>query len=735
MPDRALAITVHLHDRRYHGVPEWPPAPARLFQALVAGAGPCGLSNENRAALTWLETLAPPTIVAPGAVRGQTYTTFVPNNDLDAVQRDPNRVAEIRAAKRIAPRLLESPTFVYVWRFATTDGAEQHCRTICSVAGSLYQFGRGIDMAWAYAQDLSLEDADAVVDASSGRVYRPSAAPGDELDCPGSGSLASLETRHRATAARFRNDRGAAGSRELFQQPPRPEFDSVSYSAQSVARVYELRRSDGGGFAAWPLTRASVLVVSLRDRAAEHLKGSLVDATAKVECALVGRKADGSDDGPVAARIRIVPLPSIGHEHADMAIRRVLVLVPPQCPLRPDDVFWAFSAADVTDHATGEVFALLTPAPLSAVLDHFTQPARVWRSVTAVALPDVARRRRIDPARAVAEAKGGRERAEEEARARSAVVQALRHAGVGATPDDVRVQREPFDRNGERAEAFALTPRFPKERLWHVRIEFGNAVTGLLTLGDGRFLGLGVLAPFSHDAGVFALRIEAGLAANSNPDVLTRALRSALIARVQRELGADAPLSSFVTGHERDRSPARSAHVAFAFDADRRRLLILAPHVLEHRSATNDEKRDWRMIAEAISGFRRLRAGTAGLLALQPTAVDAKSDRLFAASRTWISATPYTVIRHAKGTRADRVLVTDIERECERLQLPKPHVTIQQFRGVKNIGLIGRATVTFDREVPGPIILGRKRYFGGGLFVAAARAEPAPIVAGGGLDL
>jgi CRISPR-associated protein Csb1 len=33
-----LLIAVHFHDGRYHGAGDWPPAPARLFQALVAGA-------------------------------------------------------------------------------------------------------------------------------------------------------------------------------------------------------------------------------------------------------------------------------------------------------------------------------------------------------------------------------------------------------------------------------------------------------------------------------------------------------------------------------------------------------------------------------------------------------------------------------------------------------------------------------------------------------------------------
>ena len=38
MASRALLIEVRLLDGRYHGAGDWPPAPFRLFQALVAGA-------------------------------------------------------------------------------------------------------------------------------------------------------------------------------------------------------------------------------------------------------------------------------------------------------------------------------------------------------------------------------------------------------------------------------------------------------------------------------------------------------------------------------------------------------------------------------------------------------------------------------------------------------------------------------------------------------------------------
>ena len=59
----------------------------------------------------------------------------------------------------------------------------------------------------------------------------------------------------------------------------------------------------------------------------------------------------------------------------------------------------------------------------------------------------------------------------------------------------IRVQREPFEANGERAETFAEGKRFSKHRLWHVEIEFHEGIPGPLVIGDGRFLGLGIMAP------------------------------------------------------------------------------------------------------------------------------------------------------------------------------------------------------------------------------------------------
>src|SRR5262245_1992875 len=118
-----LLISVRFHGGRYHGRGDWPPSPARLFQALVAGAAQGEtLAVEDQRALAWLGTLAPPVIAAPAARAGQGFRNFVPNNDLDAVGGDPRRVGEIRAPKPVRPMLFDAGRpLLYAWTFEDDD--------------------------------------------------------------------------------------------------------------------------------------------------------------------------------------------------------------------------------------------------------------------------------------------------------------------------------------------------------------------------------------------------------------------------------------------------------------------------------------------------------------------------------------------------------------------------------------------------------------------------------------
>jgi CRISPR-associated protein Csb2 len=399
---RALVLSVRFHDGRYHGQPEWPPSPAQLFQALVAGAATGkALSAEDRTALAWLEQLAPPIIVAPAVRDGKGFTNYVPNNDLDAVGGDLRRISEIRAPKLIKARLFDARmTLLYVW---LSDDGEEHAKRICDIAERLYQLGRGVDMAWAWAETVDAADVEARLIKHGGAVHRPSRdGHGIAIPCPQNGSLASLEKRFEETRNRFTTIESTRKGQQLFAQASKPRFGAVPYDSPSRRFLFDLRKTTSeSSFAAWPLTQVSRFVETVRDGAANRLRTALPARAATVDRVLVGRDAKESDK---AARVRIIPLPSIGSVHVVRSIRRVLIEVPANCPLPAEDVAWAFSGLDVIDPETGEIKCGLIQGEKGPMLDRYgidngsgSEGYRVWRTVTPAVLPERAARRRIDP--------------------------------------------------------------------------------------------------------------------------------------------------------------------------------------------------------------------------------------------------------------------------------------------------------------------------------------------------
>jgi CRISPR-associated protein Csb2 len=502
---RTLLIHVRLHEGRYHGEGDWPPCPARLFQALVAAAGLNGTLASARDSLDWLQMQPAPIVGAPHARRvpdREGVMFYMPNNNLDAVQGDPRRIAEVRSATKVfQPYLFDANVpFLYAWS-GIAEEDKHHADAIRPLADQIYQLGRGIDMAWAWGEVLNSSEFEMRLAEYPGKISRPSGGGngGTTLLCPQPGSLDSLDRRHQAYSKRFSFDDRSV----TFRKPPRPSFKRVSYDSPPEHLLYELRNpEDAAEFAVWPLARVSELVVTLRDGAVQRLEKAVPDRQGEIGRILIGRKADGTNDGPTRERVRIIPLPSIGHRHADRAIRRILIEVPAGCPLRTEDLSWAFSGLAIPNSPPSKsVPFILTPASDEGMLRHYgindNLGARTFYSVTPAALPETTARRRIEPTRKLEEAKKGTERLKEQQRAAGAVLQALRHADVRTAVEEILVQREPFDGNGEHVETFAAGTRFSKHQLWHIKITFSEPISGPLVIGDGRFLGLGVLTPVS----------------------------------------------------------------------------------------------------------------------------------------------------------------------------------------------------------------------------------------------
>ncbi len=728
----SVLISVRLHDGHYYGRGDWPPSPARLFQALVAGAAKGNvLLADDRAALGWLERLSPPEIMGPSARRGQRLTNYVPNNDLDAVGGDPSRVGEVRTSKKIIqPYIFDAEVpFLYAWRFEPSDEASRRADEICALAERVYQLGRGVDMAWAWGEVLDDSALENRLARHGGALYRPTqGGEGSSLDCPNPRSLESLRERFAANGRRF--SRVGEESEVLFSQAPKPRFRIVRYNSLPIRQLFDLRSTTGDSpFDPCPLVRVSELTLSVRDKAVERLTETLPQRTAEIKRVLIGRDATDADK---AARVRIVPLPSTGHHHVDRSIRRVLVEVPSNCPIGADDIAWAFSGlvveAGEVDPETGEITGetRLVPAGERTMLTHYgvdtDERHRQWRTVTPAALPETATRRRIDPRRLREETKGGHERAREQNIAATAVLQALRHVGIDAQVSTIRVQREPFDAKGARAEAFSAGTRFAKERLWHIEIVFTEPVAGPLLLGDGRYMGLGLMAPVQRVEGIHSFAILAGLVDQDNPTALAQALRRAVMCRVQERIGRHARLPAFFSGHEPNGAPSRSgihAHLAFAADLARHRLLIVAPHVLEGRQPMRPERQHLETLDASVADLSDLRAGAAGRLKLAWSPIHAHADPLFGAARSWESVTDYQPTRHGKRMTPNEALVSDVQSEVLRRGIAIPtHIEVIELREGPRGGLAGRLRLRFATVVSGPILIGRTRHFGGGLFSA-----------------
>jgi CRISPR-associated protein Csb2 len=733
MPSRALVIEVRLIEGRYHGVGDWPPAPFRLFQALVAGAYGgrwCSESPEEKdAAFHWLEGLSPPYVAAPAKIDARATTYFVPNNDLDAVGGDPRRISEIRAAKTSRAMLFDPDApCLYAWPF---DEGESYALRLCGLAQRLHTLGWGLDAAFAHAEVCDWNEVEARFARHGGAVGRPGLR-GEARDpsCPADGSLDSLKARHVATAQRFETRREGRTTVTHFRQPPKATSVNFSYNRPPHRLLLDLCPSDGARpFRAVAQERTAEVAKAVRDLAVERLTKSLPERAAEIERIVVGRGAGPAD---IPRRVRFVPLPSIGFTYADPSIRRVLIEVPPDCPVPMAEIAWAVSGQslvgfDRVDPITREVVeTILTPATDDSMLSHYgidRHGSRRWHTITPLVLPQ-----RRQPGRL-----GGTARVEADERAAAVVAQALRHAGFDWRGTAIRIQAEPFHRKGARADTFQ-SGRF-EGRLRHVEIFFPEAVAGPMVIGDGRWLGLGVMAPASDaPPAVHVFAIDPAAAPPlAQREALVRALRRAVLARVNEELGDSrrrGPLATFFTGHELDGTPARSGqheHLFFLaddLDGDGRidRLAVVSPHLADRIARDSWRMREilghLHLLDRALVGLTVLRAGHAGAPRLARVAGPSDEDRVFGQAKNWVSLSLYHPTRHPKGGSADAKITADLLAECARRGLPRPEIDVLDVAIGPRDGVAVGARLRFKVSIRGPLVLGRGSHFGAGLFGA-----------------
>jgi CRISPR-associated protein Csb2 len=291
----------------------------------------------------------------------------------------------------------------------------------------------------------------------------------------------------------------------------------------------------------------------------------------------------------------------------------------------------------------------------------------------------------------------------------------------------VRLQREPFEGRGRRAEAFAPGTRFAKERLWHVEVAFTEPVFGPVLLGDGRYLGLGLMRPVRdarREVIAFTLPAEMRVAMAVRKNLL-HAIRRALMSLSRDEKGGVPPLFS---GHEPDGEKAASGRHRHVFlagaDLDRdgciEQVIVAAPWVCDR--SVQPHGRDAELFDRVVGTLATVRAGRLGVI---PLHASTPGRALVGPARIWESHADYSATRHAsRGKEPADALLRDVMLECERRRLPKPEIDLLDFSaGPKGGGITARLRLRFKVAVPGPILLGRDSHQGGGLFLAAGYAD------------
>ncbi|MCL4821252.1 MAG: type I-U CRISPR-associated protein Cas5/Cas6 [Vicinamibacteria bacterium] len=518
--------TAH-HDRERA---EWPPHPARLFSALVAALHePDQADPAERAALEWLERQAAPALWADSESRvgrREVKNVYVPVNDktlgLDTAIREAEKVLECAegaskrrkaeerlAAARSAPGIVDTKPSTEASRTAIAllpDSRTRQVRTFPVVipeTPSVVFLWPDVDSARHRAalerlcvRLTRLGHSSSLVRCTLvEREVEPTWVPSDDgetsLRVVGPGQLEQLErafTHHQGEKSRVlpalpqRYRFGAPGAAVV--EPARSVFSSDSADWIVFERV---------GGARPVASRGTDIAQALRGAVLEQHGGRGLPAT------LSGHADSGPAEVP---HVAFVPLPFIGHEHADGAVMGCALVLPRGLSKGDRQTLMRLVAKWETERSDDRGDLTLAGGTLPpfrirrvAVSARRTLSPEFWcrtsrRFVTATPIA-------LDrnPGNLRSNHDGTAHRAALEAQ--QSIAEACQRV-AGIRPVSVEVSLAPLLPGAQHVREFAPWPgrpgRPPRVRV-HADIRFAEPVVGPLLLGTGRYVGLGLCLP------------------------------------------------------------------------------------------------------------------------------------------------------------------------------------------------------------------------------------------------
>lgn len=470
---RYLCVSVTFLDPAFHGLkdadqPEWPPSPHRLFQALLAGshAGCRSVewSDEKAGAFRWLEERAAPLIIAPDIHRSGGYTLFVPNNDGD---KEPDRQDRL-SPKIVKPQRMRGGEAVhYLWAI----GEDEWNRSASAVeiltreARHLLALGWGIDHAFANGSVIGEEDAARI----AGIRWQPlrHSMIGSAYRVPVPATLKDLDNVYLS----FRN----SVRRERYKTP----LKSAVFSKISYVRETNIPRRACAEFefpeeVAFRAESTVTVAAMLRSCACEAARKDTHEFPGGSEAYVAGH-VSGKKETP--ERFSYLPLPTIGHPHADGMIRRVLIAEPYGGSGSYSE--WArlrLRHQTLTDEQGRERAMLLEPWRTADVWSLYTRESRTWSSVTPVILP-------------------GHDDHDPKKKAPRLFLKAIAQAGITlAAVENFHIRKAPYWPGSQHPRQYRRPDYLKHLPAWHAWVRFREPIPGPLAIGAGRHCGLGIFA-------------------------------------------------------------------------------------------------------------------------------------------------------------------------------------------------------------------------------------------------
>lgn len=463
-----FSLAVTFLTGRYHGE-EWPPSPARLYQALVAGVMTCGYREHlgiAERALRWLEAQNPPAIRACEIEDRSAYRIAVPNNDMDVVAAEWARgrfadPALLRTMKTVRPRELRSkgPHVRYVWN-VDSDEAAAMSEPLRVAAYCLHTLGWGVDMAFADITDS----------CDSAAVYEP-AASGQNFVVPMRGTFDDLQATYERFSERAAGHGGVDTHTRpslLRMQPYRREGETLRPSVR-----FRLMNREGDEVKAIAWENCMKVAGWLRGAAGQQL-------ASEYEVAFVQEYVQGHANGEERGRrLSYVPVPNV---YPDGLIRRALIVEPPDATGDVTRMLrFKLTGRILTDRDGREVCSL-APAERDTTFARYLPrtEARAWRSVTPIVLHgyNADRRGQISVAKT-----------------ERLLLRAFEMAGYSdGMIEHLAFQGAPWFPGTKHAAAMRVPDHLEGFPRLHVEVRFVRGVKGPVLAGLGRHYGIGLFA-------------------------------------------------------------------------------------------------------------------------------------------------------------------------------------------------------------------------------------------------